>query len=116
MIKEFTVRMSRVRSLFVVMSVALIFMSCNKTNMKWVYYDETICADRWEFNINNEKLKDNVTSYFKSRGVRIYEIEIFTDRAPDNCSNCDCKTGRRFKCKVKRLDVSSMNAEGFYEQ
>lgn len=90
-------------------------MGCTKSNMKWVNYDETQCADRWEFNINNEKLKENVTSYYKGKGVRIYDIEIYTDHGPETCLECNCKTGRRFHCKVKNGDLSSMKSDGFYE-
>jgi hypothetical protein len=83
--------------------------------MNWVYYDETICADRWDKSINNEVLKDNITRYFEGQGVRIYDLEIFSDRTPEHCSDCTCKTGRRIKAKVKGKDLKGIESEGFYK-
>ena len=102
-------------TLLLLAGLSFFMFSCGKNNMKWLYYDETVCADKWEYNINNERLKDNVTSYFDGKGVRIYEVEIFNDRTAESCLECHCKTGRRVKVKVKKHDVSSMKAENFYE-
>jgi hypothetical protein len=94
----------------------LLVSSCSKYGrVAWVYYDETLCADKWERPLNNERLKDNIVAYFKSRGVRIYELEIYSDRTPDTCSECTCKTGRRVKAKVKGNDVDEMKSENFYQ-
>jgi hypothetical protein len=108
------------RLLNVKVFTALLFLllvgGCGKNvNVSWVYYDETICADRWDRSNNNEVLKDNITAYFKSKGVKIYELEIFTDRTPDSCGDCHCKTGRRIKAKVKNREVDTMQGEGFYK-
>lgn len=94
----------------------LFFAGCGKRNdMIWVYYDETNCADQWTPNHNNEMLKDNFVSYYDNRGIRIYDVEIFFDNAPENCSECLCKTGRRFKAKVKGKDLKELKADGFYQ-
>jgi hypothetical protein len=108
----------KIKNLTGILFVSLLFIlaGCGKNNkIAWVYYDETICADKWERTINNEKLKDNIVAYFKNKGVKIYELEVFSDRTPDQCSDCVCKTGRRIKAKVKNKDVSDMKAENFYE-
>src|SRR5687767_6820550 len=91
--------------------VVLILMSgCGKnaTNVQWVYYDETRCADKWTYTNNNEALKQNVISYMKSKGITIHEMEIFNDRTAESCSECYCKSGRRMKCKVKKSDVKEI--------
>jgi hypothetical protein len=80
-----------------------------------VYYDETKCSDKWTYQNNNEALKENVTSYLSGKGIKIYEIEIFWNSNPESCSECYCKTGRRFKCKVKKSDLKEIEQEGFYQ-
>jgi hypothetical protein len=107
----------RFRSVILPLALFAFLNSCFKGNqMDWIYYDETNCADRWEFTNNNELLKDRIVAYYKGKGVRIYEIEIFSDRTREACSECICKTGRRVKAKIKHKDAKVMKAEGFYEQ
>jgi hypothetical protein len=79
-----------------------------------MHYDETNCADKWEYNVNNEKLKDNVTEFLNKNGVKVFEIEIFGDGTKDNCTDCSCRTGRRIKCKIKKRDVKAIKSQGFY--
>lgn len=104
------------KSTFLILVVTTLLFGCGKSNVKWVVYDETYCADKWDYNINNEKLKDNVVSYMKSKSIKIYELEIFSDRTAESCSACTCKSGRRFKCKVKKNDVNDAKALGFYTE
>lgn len=103
---------SRIVLTFCVLS--LVFSGCTKSNFRWLYYDETNCADKWEKNIINEKLKDNVVNYLDKQGIKVFEIEIFSDGTADACTDCACKTGRRIKCKVKKRDVSDIKRQGFY--
>ncbi|PBQ34442.1 hypothetical protein CNR22_22565 [Sphingobacteriaceae bacterium] len=111
-----TQRLLSLRSIFFLLVVSTVFFGCTKSyRFKWVNYDETYCADRWEKNMNNERLKDNVIAYMDGKGVKIYEIEIITDRTPDSCTECTCKSGRRIKCKVNRGDIKRAKGEGFYE-
>lgn len=96
--------------------VLFAFADCGKRNkIEWIYYDETRCADQWEFNINNEKLKENIISTMEARGVDIIELEIFSDRTPSGCFECDCKTGRRIKAKIRGKDLSAAQSQGFYQ-
>lgn len=103
--------------IFISLVFFVIVYSCAKpVSVKWVYYNETICSDRWEFTNSNEVLKNRVSDYMKSKGVKVYEIEIFIDGTKDGCTECQCKTGRRFKCKIGKKDLSEAKSEGFYEQ
>ena len=109
-------RLLKLRTFSVLLVVSILLFGCGKTgNYKWLHYDETYCADKWDGNINNEKLKDNVVAYLDKQGIKVYEIEIFSDRTPDACADCYCKSGRRIKCKVKKRDVKDIKKEGFYE-
>jgi hypothetical protein len=109
-------RLYMIRYFLLVLTIALFSVSCTKQKQaKWMYYQETICADKWEYTINNEKLKDNVVAYLQTKGVTVYEMEIFRIGEPETCSACTCKTGRRYKLKVKKSDVSDAKSEGLYE-
>jgi hypothetical protein len=104
------------RTFLVLVIISALISGCGKSgNVKWLHYNETNCADKWEKTINNEGLKDNVVAYLDKQGVKVLEIEIFTDIDPDTCTDCTCKTGRRFKIKVKKRDVSKSKSVGFYE-
>ena len=96
--------------------VILFSLACQKSGRyKWVNYNETHCSDAWEYNINNEKLKDNITSYLKRKNITVYDVEIFSDGVAENSTSCDAKTGRRIKCKLVKSKVDNIKKEGFYE-
>lgn len=106
----------KIRTFLFLLAISALFFGCSKSGrVRWIHYDETYCSDRWDHNINNEKYKDNVVAYLKKQNVKVLEIEIFTDRTPDSCTDCTCKTGRRVKCKIKRNDLKAAKKEGFYE-
>lgn len=100
----------------VLLAILLAFGGCGKRNdIMWVYYDETNCADKWKHHQNNEMLKDNMMQYYEGEGIRVYDVEIFSDRTAEGCAECLCKTGRRFKAKIKGKDLKDLKADGFYE-
>lgn len=91
-----------------------IVLGCTKSNFIIMFYDETSCSDKWDYNSANEILKDNVVAYLKKQGIKVLEIEIFGDGTIQTCKTCDCKTGRRVKCKVRKREEDNMKSEGFY--
>jgi hypothetical protein len=96
--------------------VVLFTTGCSKSSkMRWILYDETNCADKWTFTNNNEVLKENIVDYMEGKGVKIFEIEIFSLAQAESCSECSCKTGRQVKCKIKKGDLDNAKSEGFYE-
>ena len=105
----------RLRSLFLILAASFLFAGCGKNQFVWMNYDETSCADKWSFDLNNERLKDNVTAYLDSKGIKVLEIEIFVDGTAETCLACTCKTGRRIKCKVKKKEEDNLQGEGFYK-
>lgn len=116
MFRSMTQHLRSLRTIFLLVVVSTLFFGCSKSyRFRWVSYDETNCADRWERNMNNERLKDNVITYLEGKGVKVYEIEIMSDRTADACTECTCKSGRRIKIKVNRGDLKSAKSEGFYE-
>jgi predicted GNAT superfamily acetyltransferase len=95
----------------------LFFVSCSKQQEpKWVYYDETVCADRWPGDGNNEKLKQNIIDYAKKKGFTIFELELIIDGTSDPCSDCNCRTGRRVHAKIPQSDFDAARSERFYEE
>jgi len=114
MVTSMAQRLLMFRTILILLVVSAVFFGCNKTNVKWLHYDETNCSDRWDSNINNERLKDNVVAYLEGKGIKVLEIEIFSDGTSDSCADCSCKTGRRIKCKVKKRDVNDIKSQGFY--
>jgi len=102
------------RTCLILFVVSVVFFGCNKSNFRWLTYDETYCSDKWAYTLNNEKQKDNIVAYMDKQGVKVFEIEIFNDRTPDSCKDCNCKSGRRIKCKIKKRDESLIKKEGFY--
>jgi hypothetical protein len=103
-------------SLILILGLFITLSSCNKKNdYSWYSYDETNCLDAWTFSSNNETLKDNVVSYFKTRDITVYDIEIFVSKDAEPLKDCASKTGRVIKCKVKNRDASSIKNAGFYE-
>lgn len=99
------------------LALVLVFaLSCSKHgNTKWLWYDQTQCADKWGPYKNNEDLKNIMTAYFDERGIKVYDIEIFGNGVADSCLACPCKTGKRIKLKVKSRDLQAIKDEGFYE-
>jgi hypothetical protein len=104
------------RFYLILLVLSLTVVSCNKSRKSvWMYYDETSCADKWTHVNNNEKLKNNVIDYLGTKNIKIYEMEIFVVGNAESCSACTCKTGRRYKIKVQRNDVSKAENEGLYQ-
>jgi hypothetical protein len=111
-----TFKRTGITKIVILISVILLSFACQKSGRyKWVYYDETHCSDAWEYNLNNEKLKDNITNYLKRKNITVYDVEVFSDRVAETNTSCDSKTGRRFKCKLVKSKVDDIKKEGFYE-
>ena len=108
------IRFFSLSSLILITLLAL--NGCQKLNVIWVKYDETQCSDQWDYNDNNEVLKEHVETYLKGKGVKVLEMEIFIDADPQqNCSACTCKTGRTIKVKIKKRDLDDAKNLGFYQ-
>lgn len=98
------------------LAIQLLLCSCNKPlKERWVYYDETYCADAWTYSGVNEVLKQNIVDYFKEKNISIYDIEIFVDRQPEQNTSCLNKSGRRVRCKIGKRDLDDIKSHGFYE-
>lgn len=107
---------SSLLSLWMLFSILLLPVSCSKHgNTNWLWYDQTQCADKWGPYKNNEDLKNVITTYFDEKGIKVYDIEIFSNGTVDSCLACSCKTGKRIKLKVKSRDLKAIKDEGFYE-
>src|SRR3954465_13993337 len=67
MVTRFVHQVLRVRAFLALLVLSAILSGCGKSNVRWVVYDETLCADKWEYSPVNEKLKDNIVAYFKGK-------------------------------------------------
>jgi hypothetical protein len=105
----------RLKTFFLIAIFSLFLLNCSKSKFVWMYYNETSCSDKWSYDINNEKLKDNVTAYLDSKGIKVLELEIYVDGTVETCTACNCKTGRRIKVKVKGGEEDNLQGEGFYK-
>lgn len=104
------------RIFFAVVIISAVGLACTKPRkIKWVYYDQTICADKWGAYTGNEDLKLKITDYFEGLNIDVYDIEIFNFGTPETCLACTCKTGKTIKLKVKKKDLEDIKKEGFYE-
>ncbi len=116
MLIRVTNSLSKLKALGLLCSIVLFFSTCTKPlSVKWVNYDETICADRWDHVLNNEKQKDIIVSYLNAQSIKVFEIEIFADKAAEACTSCECKTGRTVKCKIGKGDLNDIKSYGFYQ-
>lgn len=110
------VNFSLKKTQLIIFASAFIFFNCNKSSStKWVYFDATLCADKWGASSNNEEIKQNVSTYFSKKNIKVYDTEILADGVAQNCTDCACKSGQRIKLKVKKGDLTAIKAEGFYE-
>lgn len=107
----------RMKHLIIICLSLIVFSGCKKEEeTTWVYYDETYCSDAWgQHNIAESEKKDNVKKYLETKGVKVLEIEILNDGIEDVCQVCNCKTGKRIKCKTTESDIKTIINAKFYQ-
>jgi len=101
--------------LFALFSIFLGYACRKSSHYVWLSYNETQCADAWPISTNNETLKNNIVDFFKSKGITIYDTEIFASYDAETFNSCSSKSGRVIKCKIKENQVSDIKSYGFYE-
>ena len=80
-----------------------------------VLYEQTYCADPWEYNTSDQQLVEGLFTYFDSLGVTLYDIGIDDNGTQPSCFACHCKSGRRYCANVKNSDLILVKKYGFVE-
>ena len=95
----------------------MIFCSCEKTKEVWICYEETYCANPWNYNdtivSESEKVKI-IKNYFLSQNIEIKDIQITSENPAQVCNACSCLSGNVIRCKVDEKEVDIMQKKGFY--
>lgn len=103
--------------IFPVLFSIVVFCSCEKTKEVWLCYDETYCANPWNYNdtiITGSEKSGIIKSYFLSQNIEIKDIQISAENPPQLCNACGCLSGNVIRCKVDEKDVDAMQEKGFY--
>jgi len=111
--------MKPITTIIIAMTLTFGFSSCDKfLDTTWVFLDETSCSQSWNKpNSYTEKQKSKALQEFlEEENVKVFSVEYVTDRLPDSCEACHCKTGGRFQCKIKTKDLEKAKNLGFYTE
>lgn len=111
---------------FILLLLILIFVNCSKNDFDCncissfgktcLVYEQTYCADPWgNSSLEDEKIAENLNSYFQNLGVEINDICFDEEGTIENCYACSCKSGRRIKVKVKNKNWEILRNLGFTE-
>ena len=97
--------------------VTLGFTSCEKRRFdEEVFYEQTFCSDDWGYGRTDSETTDKMVDYLKNEGVKIKDARITTERGPDGCYACTCKSGRVFYGRVREQDLAAARKLGFREK
>jgi len=107
--------MKKLIILLAIISATVFFTAC-KESTTWVYYDETGCFDKWgNHDVPDKDKVKNVKKYLRSKQINVLELEITNDGTLEACFACDCRTGKRIKCKIYESDLHKVINENFYQ-
>ena len=96
---------------------SILFSACKKDTV-WVYYNETLCADKWGHSDDSDKERlKAVKQYLNNKQIHVYKIELIFDETPAEiwCFACICKNGNIIKCKINEDDLQKAINENFYK-
>lgn len=88
-------------------------------NEAWMQYDETKCANPWQFNWfqkpTEEQLRNAVKSQLLGQEISILEIQSTVKNDFISCEACNCLNGRQFYVRVPKSEIEKLKALKFYE-
>jgi hypothetical protein len=88
------------------------------SNQVWMRYDETICANPWQFNWlvapTDEQLAGAVKSELEGKSIRILEIRTQRDNIV-SCQACTCPSGFHYFVLVNKSVTYKLKELKFYE-
>ena len=88
-------------------------------NEVWMQYDETKCANPWQFNWfakpTPEQVEGAVKSNLIEKEIAVLEIRSSTEKDLISCEGCDCPNGTHFYVRVNKSEIEKLKALKFYE-
>ena len=99
--------------------IGITFLSCSNDDVLdkdvLVLYNQTHCSDPWGYADNDNILVEKISSYFKTKNIEIFNVEIDNKGTTQICSACACLSGKRIITKVNKNDLNSIKEIGFQE-
>lgn len=84
----------------------------------WLRYDETKCANPWQFNWfappTDEQLAGAVKGELTGRGIDIMEMRTSRDKDMVSCDACTCPNGFHYFVRVKTAVMARLKELKFY--
>lgn len=88
-------------------------------NEVWMRYDETKCANPWQFNwfakTTPEQVEGAVKSNLIEKEIAILEIRSATEKDLISCEGCDCPNGTHFYVRVNASEIEKLKPLKFYQ-
>ncbi len=81
-----------------------------------VFYDQTFCADAWDYGNTDAKTIDQMVAFVNKNGVKIRDARLVAKRGPDGCYACTCRSGQVFYGWVREDDLAAVQKLGFRER
>lgn len=99
---------------FLLIIAGILLVSCNyDTKMK---YNETQCADEWNYDPDINVHKNNIKHYLLTKGIETGDIQIVTTPISGMvCEACTCPSDRTIYITVTPNDKAKAIAAGFVE-
>ncbi len=88
-------------------------------NEMWLGYDETQCANPWQFNWfkapTDADLAGAVQGYLQGQGITVNEIRTLRDKEIIHCEACTCLNGFHYYVKIPKDQEAKLKALKFHE-
>jgi hypothetical protein len=92
-------------------------VGCEKYRFdKEVLYEQTFCAEAWDYGDTDAETVDQMVAFLDKNGVKLRDARLVSERSPDGCYACNCKSGRVFYGRVREKDLAAVQKLGFREQ
>ncbi len=89
------------------------------TNEVWMQYNETKCANPWQFNWFQKPTQEQILGAVKSdllgKEIAILEIKSSTEKDFISCESCDCPNGTHYFVRVNKTEIAKLKALKFFE-
>ena len=89
------------------------------TDEVWMRYDETKCANPWNFNWfakpTEEQILGAVKGELLGNEINVLEIKSTNEENIVSCDACTCINGRHFFVRINKPETEKLKALKFYE-